>query len=609
MKKLRFGINRKFLIISVVVMGLAALFVVLIFFRLYDTSRQNIINSWKNNTVQASSDVGYFLSIPESAVSFSAINLNEMIDHGASPQEVAEYLISESEVYSTIIEGNYTGIHAYYKGEYLDGSGWEPDEDYDPTSRPWYQDALKGRGRTMFVLPYLNIQNHTMMMSVSRLLSDQESVVSMDIFLVELQDMMKSMVVENDADSAMIIDRSGCIVAHSDRSEVGKIYGIDGGEFEKSIIESITISHESSIELERDGEQYIAFSNKCSNDWYVVLLLNEENVFHSLRFIFASAASALIIVLVVVFAVFAFMGRKQSEVEHLGKEIEASANIYVAMSLVDLTNDTITCLRGSERLDALLGGDFANYSNRTKLFAEKMSSEQYCEATASFLDISTIEERLANVKAIAYEFLDITNRWVRARYIVVDRDKNNKLLQILWTLESIDEDRKMQEKFRVLSETDRMTGILNRGSGEQKIREKMQEGLGGMFWLMDADKFKSINDNFGHSVGDKVIIAIASCLKKSFRDTDIVFRLGGDEFAAYAVDAKGEEIGRMIAMRFFGAIDRIEIPELGDHKIHISIGAAFCDPNTGESFEELYQRADKGTYLSKKEEGNFITFQ
>ena len=78
---------------------------------------------------------------------------------------------------------------------------------------------------------------------------------------------------------------------------------------------------------------------------------------------------------------------------------------------------------------------------------------------------------------------------------------------------------------------------------------------------------------------------------------------------AYAVEVKDEEIGRRIVDRFFVAIDGVDIPELKDRKIHISLGAAFYNAETEETFEELYQRADSGTYISKKQFGNTVTFQ
>ena len=87
-----------------------------------------------------------------------------------------------------------------------------------------------------------------------------------------------------------------------------------------------------------------------------------------------------------------------------------------------------------------------------------------------------------------------------------------------------------------------------------------------MFCLLDADKFKSINDTYGHDAGDKVIKAIADCLKRAFRNDDVIMRPGGDEFAAYAIGITDEEHGRIVANRFFDLIDRIEIEELGDRR-------------------------------------------
>ena len=82
-----------------------------------------------------------------------------------------------------IINENYTGVYSYYQGEYLDGSGWTPPSDYEPTERPWYRAAVEAGGKITTVKPYLNLQTRTMMMSVCQMLDDGKSVVSMDIFL------------------------------------------------------------------------------------------------------------------------------------------------------------------------------------------------------------------------------------------------------------------------------------------------------------------------------------------------------------------------------------------------------------------------------------------
>ena len=136
----------------------------------------------------------------------------------------------------------------------------------------------------------------------------------------------------------------------------------------------------------------------------------------------------------------------------------------------------------------------------------------------------------------------------------------------------------------------------------------MAEGTEGMFCLLDADKFKSINDTFGHDAGDKVIKAIADCLKKAFRNSDVIMRLGGDEFAVYALGITDEERGNIVINRLFGLIDKIEIPEIGDRKITISLGAALFNSEENLSFTELYKRADSVAYESKKTVGNRATF-
>lgn len=174
--------------------------------------------------------------------------------------------------------------------------------------------------------------------------------------------------------------------------------------------------------------------------------------------------------------------------------------------------------------------------------------------------------------------------------------------------ENIDEDHRQQEALRRLSETDAMTGIHNRGSGEEKIRKAMLEGKHGMFCLIDVDKFKSINDNYGHQAGDLALKAIADSLKDVFRESDIVFRLGGDEFAAFAEGVTTHEIGERILNRVFDFLENVNIPALQDRKVTISVGASFYPKSNIDTFEAVYQRADEGTYESKKHDGNFFHF-
>lgn len=181
---------------------------------------------------------------------------------------------------------------------------------------------------------------------------------------------------------------------------------------------------------------------------------------------------------------------------------------------------------------------------------------------------------------------------------------------VIHSLADVTATKKMEKELVVLSETDALTNISNRGSGERRIEKLLEKGAKGMFILMDVDKFKSVNDTYGHMVGDMVLKEIAGCLKRTFRSSDVVMRLGGDEFAAFAVGITDEEIGRECVARLFEEVDNIYIEEMGERSVTVSLGAKLCVPteNNPLTFDEVYQNADKVMYLAKGKKGNQLVF-
>lgn len=168
-------------------------------------------------------------------------------------------------------------------------------------------------------------------------------------------------------------------------------------------------------------------------------------------------------------------------------------------------------------------------------------------------------------------------------------------------------DKKLENRLIVLSEIDALTSISNRGSGERRAEKLINSGVKGMFCLLDVDKFKSINDSFGHTVGDKALIEIADCLRRSFTGSDVVMRLGGDEFAVYAVGVETERQGAEKIAQFIANVDMICIPEMGDRKVTVSMGAVICQ-GAGVKFDQLYPMADHAMYACKNTPGNQFGF-
>ncbi|MCR5666941.1 MAG: diguanylate cyclase [Eubacterium sp.] len=153
-----------------------------------------------------------------------------------------------------------------------------------------------------------------------------------------------------------------------------------------------------------------------------------------------------------------------------------------------------------------------------------------------------------------------------------------------------------------ISRTDSLTNIMNR-SGEQLIRERIEQNIGGMLCLIDVDKFKKFNDTYGHSAGDQVLIEIANGLKRVFRSDDLVVRLGGDEFAVFVSFVVDEEKAEPILDRLIAEIQAIQCEAVEEMPIQISVGVTFYHPEEKVEFEDLYKKADEACYEGKKEEG------
>ncbi len=287
--------------------------------------------------------------------------------------------------------------------------------------------------------------------------------------------------------------------------------------------------------------------------------------------------------------------------------LASAASIYVSMHVIDLKRDILETLNSAQHIDTIVRNRTNHVQEILRDTMTALTDEQYRQSMIEFIDFSTLDERMKGTNTITMEFLGTKSGWCRARFIAVDYDEEHQLNCVLWVVESIDAERRKANRLLYLSETDLMTGIRNRGSGETKIRELIKDGCQGTFCVIDVDRFKSINDNFGHAVGDKVLIVIAGCLKEAFRESDVVMRLGGDEFAVFVEGVtRKQEICKLLE-RLFDRLDKLDIPELDDHPISVSVGAAAKTAEDTLDFEQLYHKADVCTYQSKEREGNTYT--
>ena len=164
---------------------------------------------------------------------------------------------------------------------------------------------------------------------------------------------------------------------------------------------------------------------------------------------------------------------------------------------------------------------------------------------------------------------------------------------------------KINEELKLLSVTDKLTGLYNRMKLDVVIEEEVNRAnrYDQKFGLIiiDIDFFKSVNDTYGHQVGDTVLVEFASILKESVRKTDIVGRWGGEEFIVISIESSLESTLKL-ANKIRENIEQFQF-SIVKHKT-ASFGVSSYKRN--EKIEETINRADKALYLAKESGRNQV---
>lgn len=164
----------------------------------------------------------------------------------------------------------------------------------------------------------------------------------------------------------------------------------------------------------------------------------------------------------------------------------------------------------------------------------------------------------------------------------------------------ITEERRAQERLRVLANTDIITGLPNRNAIQDKITQSIATRDGNNIGLvyLDLDNFKKVNDAYGHMFGDRLLVEVSLAVLGCLAPDQTLARLGGDEFLVLAQEADREMLQRL-AQRI---IDRLKTPfRIGLIEVYTgcSIGIALC-PEHGNDLDSLIRSADTAMYVAKE---------
>lgn len=247
----------------------------------YSVAMEDAVTIGKNSVSQEAEELNNFLLRGMDVLQVTGLVVDSMLREHATSEEIEKFLLQESEDYARAIDKNFTGIYGVFDGVYLDGIGWVPDADYVPEERMWYTTAYEGGGKPVVVSPYLDAQTDSIMISVSQLLSDGKSVISLDIAMDDMQTMAENIQLNGEG-YGFIVDRNGLIVAHHDKSQKGRNYLTDAdmqGSEMQEMVKRVLSAGEKAVTMEIDGEECMIFSKEVQRDWYVVMVVNTADLF------------------------------------------------------------------------------------------------------------------------------------------------------------------------------------------------------------------------------------------------------------------------------------------------------------------------------------------
>ncbi len=228
-------------------------------------------------------------------------------------------------------------------------------------------------------------------------------------------------------------------------------------------------------------------------------------------------------------------------------------------------------------------------------FAEDRRSDGHVEGQLKKLRAAVDSPSLDVLRREVLGAVEEIRRLAEDRAIRSRRDLEASVAELTTLRQELD-------KARREAMIDPLTQLYNRGAFDEHVGSlaalRPLSGTPSTLMMLDIDRFKNINDRYGHPAGDEVLKALADCMVRTLpRRTDFIARYGGEEFAV-VLQQDGARVGHVLGEKLLGAVRALAI-HAGGEELHITVSAGLAEIEEGESAADWVKRADQALYEAK----------
>lgn len=357
-------------------------------------------------------------------------------------------------------------------------------------------------------------------------------------------------------------------------------------------------------------------------EWHLIIDYDTAELETALHRQFVTGIAIIVLVIAAVLVIITRIIRKynvqivsltvEKEKNHRSVFQEQTEKMYESIYEIDVTHNRAASEATESYFESLGVPKKMPFDKVLQAIAVQQVKKEYREGYINtFTPENVLKTYEEGKKSLHYDFM-ITSQeeagycWMRitARIFYWEEDRSVRMLVYR---QNIDSEKRQELLMAEKMQRDSLSGLYNKAATQELARELLtaQPEKTYVFFILDIDNFKSVNDTCGHAFGDEVITDFSCKIRSQFEKTDIVGRIGGDEFAVFVaaptkewVETKAQALSGILQYEFSRGERRC--------RISASIGAA-VSPEAGTNFETLYQNADCALYQTKEKGKNGYT--